>query len=292
MARWFGARGWTVVRETVRSWNNHDCSILAASMAYYAAFSFFPLLLVLLSGLGLVLHLSEGAQDAEDTLIGVVAQSSSEALGNQVKSILDSVQQKAAVGGPLGLLTLLFGAVGFFVQLDTAFDRIWRAPSAGHQGLLKLIHRLLVDRLKAFVMLLGLGLLIFVSFALGMALSAVQTLTENSHIHFNTHLFRAASIIVTNVILFTTLYKVVPRVRVRWRDALPGGILTAVIWEIGRQILALLVIGTRYSAYGIVGTFVAMMCWVYYASSVLLLGAEFVRVKADTREPALPLRND
>jgi membrane protein len=81
-----------------------------------------------------------------------------------------------------------------------------------------------------------------------------------------------------NALLFTVIYRVLPKQSVRWRDALAGGVLVAIIWEVGQQLLAPLVIGEKYSAYGVVGSFIAVMLWMYYASAVLFIGAEFVQI--------------
>ncbi len=77
---------------------------------------------------------------------------------------------------------------------------------------------------------------------------------------------------------FTLIFKILPKAPVRWRDASAGGMLTAVTWQIGQRLLESFVISNNYSAYGIVGSFLAVMLWMYYASAVVLLGAEFVRV--------------
>jgi membrane protein len=84
--------------------------------------------------------------------------------------------------------------------------------------------------------------------------------------------------LVLNAVLFGTLYKVLPRAPVRWREALAGGVLVAVIWRLGLLVLTPFLIGEKYSAYGVVGSFIAIMIWMYYASAVVFLGAEFVQV--------------
>jgi membrane protein len=283
---WLWKRAWPVLRETVTAWQTDDGSTLAAAVAYYAAFSFFPLLLVLISGLGFVLRGSEMAQEEQRALIDLIAQSTSQGLATQINDILSTVKNQAAVGGPIGLAALLLGAIGIFAQIDTAFDRIWKVPEPNDQGILRIIHRVLVDRLKAFMMLLALGVLVLVSFIVGMVLTAMATFGADLAIaQWGWRFVRILSIVAFNSLLFTAIFTVVPRARIRWRDAFPGGVLTAIVWEIGRQVLALLIIGAKYSAYGVVGTFVAMMVWVYYASSVLFLGAEFVKVTCERCRP-------
>ena len=85
--------------------------------------------------------------------------------------------------------------------------------------------------------------------------------------------------IVLNAVVFTLLYRALPRVRIAWKFAIRGGIVAAGIWEIGRQILASVVIGQHYtSAYGIIGSMLAIMLWIYYAAAVVFVGAEYVEV--------------
>ena len=78
--------------------------------------------------------------------------------------------------------------------------------------------------------------------------------------------------------LFAVIYRVLPNVEVRWGEAARGAILAAALWEIGRRLLATVIIGTQYSVYGVVGAFIAVMLWVYYAVTVLFLGAEYIQV--------------
>jgi membrane protein len=84
-----------------------------------------------------------------------------------------------------------------------------------------------------------------------------------------------------NFVVFTCIYKWVPRVRVQWRAAAAGGVLAAIVWEIGRIVLSALLIGQKYSAYGVIGAFLAIMLWAYYAVSVVFVGAVFAQSFAD-----------
>jgi membrane protein len=106
---------------------------------------------------------------------------------------------------------------------------------------------------------------------------------------FAWHAMQATFSIVCNSLLFGVLFRVLPRASVRWRHALAGGLLTALVWGIGQQILARLVISGFYSVYGVVGSFLAVLIWMYYSSAVLFFGAEFVRalgVRAETSSVA------
>ena len=76
------------------------------------------------------------------------------------------------------------------------------------------------------------------------------------------------------------IYKVLPKVPIRWRDALAGGLFVSLVWLLGQRLLVTFLIGPGYTAYGIVGSFIAVMIWVYYVSVILFLGAEFVEALA------------
>ena len=90
--------------------------------------------------------------------------------------------------------------------------------------------------------------------------------------------------LAVNALLVGVLYKVLPKVSVQWRNALAGGVLVSLIWYVGQRLLVAFVIGESYSAYGVVGSFIAVMLWLYYASATIFLGAEFVRALGEGKE--------
>jgi membrane protein len=285
---WLQKLGWPVLVRSVQAFFDDDGSTLAAAVAYFAAFSFFPVLLILLSGLGFVLRVADLGPNEQQAIMDSLASLTSKSLADQVGSMLPALKGQALLGGPLGLLTLLLAAVACFGEIDGAFDRIWRVPSHDGHGLFALLHRVLIDRFKAFVMLVGLGLLIGVLFTFGMVLTTMAQFASENNLpitQLGWQITRDLVGLVMNAVLFMIIYRVVPRAAVLWPDAARGGVLAAVVWEIGRWLLAWYVIAAKYSsAYGVVGSFIAMMVWVYYASTVLFLGAEVVKVLGERRK--------
>jgi membrane protein len=268
-------RIWIVLRETIVRWARNDGNLLAAATAYYAAFSFFPLLLVLLAVLGLALQ-SEGAQEQ---LHNLIAQHTAPALAEQVQHILSEVKTRAAYSGPIGLATLLLGAIGIFSQLESAFDRLWHQETPNGHGVWGAITNALWNRLKAFLTLVVLGLVMIAAFVAELMFAALRTWAEDLQVsgtfwHWNQLAFN----VVLNAAVFSLLYRLIPRAPVQWRHAVVGGVTVAVVWQVGSQLVARFVVGGNYSAYGVVGSFIAMMLWVYCASIVLFLGAQLVEV--------------
>ncbi len=279
MIFWIRERAWPVISDTLRRWNEDDCSLLAAAMAYYAAFSLFPLCLLLISGLGFAMRYSYKAESAQEQLLHAVAQNASPWVADQLGKMLANVAMDAPLNAPLALLGLVVAAIGIFVQFDSILDRIWGTSTSQKRGLRAALRRALIDRLTAFLLLLGLGALLVAIFVLDLTLSGIRAYVIQ--LPAGKYAWQGVQIgvsLLLNALLFGTLYKVLPRAPVRWREALAGGLLVAVIWRIGLLVLTPFLIGEKYSAYGVVGSFIAIMIWMYYASAVVFLGAEFVQV--------------
>lgn len=277
-----------LLRQTVSQWNDDDGNSLAAAMAFYAAFSFFPLLLVLTSALGMALRVSSEAQSAQRELVQMIAENTSPWLGDQIEHMLAEVRLRAPLGGPVGIVTLCIGAIGIFAQCERAFDRIWKTSiNSDRRGWRAAVRSALVTRLRAFVMLISSGLLVVAVFIVGIVLSTIRTIAielagEQSAWH-GTQLLVGLAV---STFCFSLIYKLLPRAHVRWRDACVGAVAATLIWQVGQSLLVALVIGTRYTAYGIIGSFIAMMIWAYFSSAMLLLGAELVHVLGQSsREP-------
>jgi membrane protein len=284
MIGWLKTTVWARVRQTVQGFQDDDVGLLAASTAYYALLSMLPLVLILVSVVGIVLRFSTGAQDAQSRLLDLVARNTSANLADHLGVILAQVREKALLGGPLGVALALLAAIGVFTQIDNAFNRILKTRRAQSRGLLAALQNALWHRLRAFLILVGLGLLVLAALVAGTANSAVGSLAAD--VPFGPLVWRWTGALLSLVLtwlLFTLVYKLLPRARVHWSQAAQGAAVAAALWEISRQVMAALVIGQRYSIYGIVGSILVLMLWVYVAGSILFLGAEYVQVVREGR---------
>jgi membrane protein len=282
-------RLYLIIEKTITRWSRNDGNLLAASMAYYAAFSFYPLLLVLMSVLGYALQFSTSAQSARQQLLDFLARSMSPALADEVGRLFGRDQELAFNGwsGVAAPLILLIGAIGIFSQLETAFDRLWHAVTPHERGVRAAITNALWNRLKAFLTLIGLGLVVIVAFAAQVMFSAMRSWAEEEQLSWTIFLWPRLQIALSltlNAFALALVFKMIPRAVVRWRDALIGGLAVAISWQIGAQIVSRYIVGGHYTAYGVVGSFIAMMLWVYCASILLFLGAQLVQVLGHPEE--------
>ena len=276
---------------TYTQWVRDDCPQHAAAVSYCAALSIFPLVIVLLSLAGLTLQATGWGQDARSELLDLIGRQAGPELARQLAVVLQSARAGAATSGLIGFALLVLAAMAVFAQLERAFDRIWNLPPRKGKGLIATVRSILVGRLRAFLMLLGIGLFAAVSFLGGMALTMVQTVWTSLPLPpLPWNLATVAVAVAVNWLLLTVTYRVLPKAPVRWSEASGGAFLAAALWEVGHRVLALVALGSDYTVYGVVGAFIAVMLWVYYAVAVVLLGAEYVRVACGTIAAPTDLR--
>jgi membrane protein len=236
---------------------------------------------VFLSGFGIFSRHSTYLQGQQKVLLKTVSDNISPWLAAELGSILTDVQAQAFLGGPMGLLILIFSAIGIFTQLENIFDRIWDIPEPTVKGWLPALRLALWDRLLAFLTLLAIGAMLAGVFWADVILVAIRSLVVQLPAGKLTwQIVQPLTSIVCVALLLGTIYKVLPKAPVRWQEALGGGLLASVVWAIGKSILLSFVIGNKYSAYGILGASIGVMFWFYYASAVVFMGAEFVRALA------------
>jgi membrane protein len=265
-------------KKAFEAWNEDYASSMGAALAYYTTFSLAPLLIVVIAVAGLVFGQDAARGEIVDQLQGLLGRQSA----NAVQELLRSASQpgKSVLASIIGVATLFIGATSVFAELQSSLDRIWRAPALKKQTG---IWALLRQRLLTFGMVVAIGFLLLVSLALSAALSAVDRWGYSLFPQWHTVLR------VSNVgagfgltsLLFAMAYRILPRVRIAWRDVVTGAVVTAGLFEGGKYLIGLyLGRASVTSGFGAAGSFVIILAWVYYSAQIFLLGAEFTWVYA------------
>jgi len=269
---------WSVGRQAVAAWSDDYAPSMGAALAYYTLFSIAPLLLIAISIAGLVF--------GEDAARGQVYGELRELMGDQgaaaVEALLKNVNRptEGIVASVLGVVALLVGAMSVFGELQNALDRIWRAPTPpGGSGLLQLLR----GRLLSFGMVFGIGFLVLVSLLLSAALAALGKWWAPMFGGWSV-LASAVDLVLGFAVLtagFALIYKVVPRVRIQWRDVWVGAAATALLFTLGRFAIGFyLGRATFASGFGAASSIVVLLVWMYYSAQIFLLGAEFTWIYA------------
>ena len=268
------------VSKTFTLFGLDDGYLLAAGVAYYVGLSIFPLLMVLTSVLGWFLRFTAPGQDARQRVLQVVQQNFSEETATQVASVFQELGRNSGTGTLVGTAILVFAAGTIFAQFERAFDRIWRYTAPEDLGWIATFKSLLIDRLTAFLLMIGVAALVALTFVAAIVLQTVQRFAD-AFLPLPSGvwtLFQILATVAINTAAFGVLYHTMPRARVKWNEAFRGGLVIAIVWEVGRRVLTEYLIGGRYTAYGVVGALIAIQIWAYYGVTVILLGAEYVRV--------------
>jgi membrane protein len=266
---------WSLLAETVFEWSEDRAPRLGAALAFYTVFALAPGLIVIIALAALLLG-QEAAQgqiiDQVEDLIGVAG---AQAIQAAIESARSAGGSLVATG--LGALTLLFGLWGVFGELQDALNTIWGVTARPWRGVIGAVK----ERFWSFTLVVGIGFLLLVSLAASAWLAAVGKFfaqlsplpvavmeTANALLSF-----------VTITLMFAVIYKLLPDVRITWRDVWVGAAVTALLFTIGKSLIGLyLGRSTVASVYGAAGSLIVILLWIYYSAQVVFFGAEFTKV--------------
>jgi membrane protein len=268
-----------LVKSALSAWIDDYAPSMGAALSYYTVFSLAPLLLIVTSIAGLVFGADAVRGELFAQLQGLMGADAAKAVQDLLASV--SKPSQGVVGTIVGVAVLGFGATTVFAELQDALDRIWRAPARKKGGLWSLLRA----RLLSFGMILGLAFLLMVSLILGAVISALGKWWGP--------LFGAWEVLLQAVnlgvgfglttLVFAMIYKLMPRVRVRWHDVWLGAVVTAALFTVGKFLIGLYIGKSGIaSGFGAAGSLAIVFVWVYYSAQIFLVGAEFTWVYART----------
>lgn len=270
MRRWF-----QILKQTGVEWFDDEAPRLAASLAYYTLLSTAPLSLLSVAIVGFFF----GEQAAR----GQIASQIATVTGPQAATAIQGIIQNAhnSEGGTLSailsIVLLIVGASGVFGELQLALNNMWGVKPKPNRGIRGFVR----DRFLSFTMVLGVAFMLLVSLIISAALATIGR-TLSSALPGGEAVWQVLNFLISLAVitvLFALIFKVVPDAEVRWRDTLVGAGVTALLFTIGKLLLSLyLGKSSVASSYGAAGSVVAFVVWVYYASQILFLGAEFTQV--------------
>ena len=267
-----------LVMEAASAWSEDYAPSMGAALAYYTMFSVAPLLLIVISLAGLIFGADAARGEIFEQLRDMMGETSAAAIQGLLQSI--SKPSEGIIGTVVGVTVLLIGATTVFGELQDALDRIWRAPARTRSsGPWKLLR----SRLLSFGMILCIGFLLMVSLLASAALAALTKWFTPLIYGWETIAgvanFALSFALVTSV--FAMIYKIMPRVRIQWRDVWVGAGFTALLFTVGKTLIGLYIGRSGIaSTFGAAGSLVVVMLWVYYSAQIFLLGAEFTWVYA------------
>lgn len=262
-----------ITRRALVSWFEDDAPSMGAALAFYTLFAIAPILLAVIWLAGTFL----GTDLVEEHVLAQMGNLLGGTGTAAVRALLASVRHSPRNGysAAAELITLLIGATSVFAELQNALSRIWRTPPRGAvQGLWHLVRA----RLLSFGLILVLGFLLLVSLLANAGLEGLGTWLGK----FTAEWYRVVFVLYVllrfaiTTVLFAMIYKYVPHEQIAWGDVWVGSLVTALLFSAGKFIIVVYLGRMAVtSVYGIAGSFLVLLLWVYYAAQIFLLGAEF-----------------
>jgi membrane protein len=279
-------RLWTVLKKALAGWWNDNVPRMGAALAYYTLFSLAPILIVAIAVAGLAFGPEAVRGEIVGQIEGLVGRDGAQA----VQAMLEGAGKPSSSipATIIGVITFFLGATGAFLELQTALDAIWRVKPKVRGSFLR---DLVLQRLISFGLVVGVGFLLLTSLLVSAGLAALDKYMGHAYPGVAV-LLQAVNVVVSLgviTLLFAMIYKVLPDVKLAWRDVWVGALVTAGLFTIGKFLIGLY-LGTSglASTYGAAGSVLVVLVWVYYSSQLILLGAEFTRAYVEQFGPRPP----
>ena len=269
--------GWELIKTTGSGFMEVKAPRLGAALAFYTLFSIAPLLVIAVSIAGLLF----GEEAARGQLGAQLNQVLGEVAGKAVEAMLVAANKPRAgvFATIIGVITLIIGSTGFFVELQDALNTVWNVKERPGS----VVKSLLRQRLLSFCFVLGMGLLLLATLVISAVVTALNSWI--SVLPYSKVLVQVGtqgfSFGLTSLLL-AMMYKYLPDARIKWRDVWIGAALTAALFSLGKYLIGwYLGVAGFSSTYGAAGSLVAILSWVYYSAQIILFGAEFTQSYAE-----------
>jgi membrane protein len=261
-----------LLKKTYSEWMGGSAQKMAAAISFYTIFSMVPLFMIALAVAGFCF----GEDAARRELFSRLSSFIGEAAAKSVESMVTVAARNPSSGTIATIIaagTLLIGASGLFIELQSALNSVWNVKRVQAWGVVEFLK----TRLLSFAMVLGIGFLLLVSLIASAAIAALGGFLggflSDPGLILNGINFLLSLGAIT--LLFALIYKILPDVVVRWNAVAVGGFIAALLFNIGKFFLGLYLTRSNIATlYGMPGSLMVVLMWVYYSSQILFLGAE------------------
>ena len=271
-----------LLKLTYQGWKENRASRLAAALAYYTIFSLAPMLVIVIAVAALIWQREAVQESVMNQIGGLVGAQGAEFVSSLLTSASNPAQ--GIVATIIGIITLLFGALGVFNELHNALNTIWEVKEERTEGFWNTIKKVIVDRFLSFTMILGIGFMLLVSLVISAGISATEEVLA-SVLPFHELILQIINLIISIGVItlfFALIFKLLPDADVAWRDVWVGAFFTAAFFSLGKTLIGLYLGSSAIaSSYGAAGSLVLLLVWIYYSAQILFFGAEFTQVYAN-----------
>lgn len=267
---------WTLLKEGINAFIEDSALTRGAAIAFYAVTAIAPVLFIMTAIAALFLGQDAASGAVHHQLTRIMTSDSADLVQLAILHLRTGTHTLA--GSLIGIVALVVTASGFFTEIEDALNVIWKAPR--HKSY---FYQLLRGRVLSLALVVGLGVLLLASMVLATGIRLLGHILDR-YTDIAGPMITAVNISVSYVVVslvFAAIYKVLPNVRLLWRDVLVASFGTALLFEAGQTVIGYYLANfITANIYGAAGGIIVLLVWVYYSAQIFLLGAEFTKVWA------------
>lgn len=261
-------------KEVYHIWITERPTQLAAAIAYYGMFAFAPVIFIAVTVAGLFLDESTVVTQFFERLENALGPETAQSIQNSVESISQTTSEGTVLTTIISFIALLMAASGLFFQLQFALNTIWKVPTAEKGETSSFLKK----RLFSFVMVIGVGLLLIIMTVASILFTWITSLLN---LNISGQIYYALAGLGLALLSIALIYKVLPDVKISWRDVWIGAGVTTILVGIGGFLIGLYLKSSNVgSALEAAGSFAVILLGIYYVAQIFLFGAVFTRVYA------------
>ncbi|HUA33656.1 MAG TPA: YihY/virulence factor BrkB family protein [Candidatus Binataceae bacterium] len=258
------------LQQVMRDFSQDECPSMAAALAYATLFALPSLLLIVIFIAGLVLGPKAASGQIEARLSGAMGAQAAAQIQTMVSNVAEN-RKGGLVATALGIVGLLLSATGVLMQLQQCLNKAWKVKAVGSG-----VRNFAMKRVRSGLLLVGAGVLAMISVAASSAISALAKMLPFAGAAHAGEVFTSLAMFT---LIFAAILKVMSDVELRWSDVWVGGFFIAILFVVGKFLLAIyLAHAGKASAYGAAGSLALILMWTYYSALILLLGVELTQV--------------
>jgi len=266
------------IQEIFKIWVNEKPNQLAAALAYFGMFSFAPVIYIAYRFAGIFINEVAAGERLYERIEAVLGSETAAYIQGAVAAISAADTGGSVIISAISFIVLLLAAMGLFLQLTYVLNRIWGVP------LIQIGKRVAIirQRLFAFVMVIALGLMVILATMVNVVFAWFGSIINEFSGRSNLISFLNVLALLGIIILINAfIYKVLPDVKLAWRDVWPGSIAVTFLMALGGLMIRLYFkLGGVNSAFEAAGAFAVLMIAIYYFAQIFLFGAVITRVYA------------
>lgn len=267
-----------LLKEALNQFVSDNAIKLSASLSFYTILSLPPLLIIIIYLVGIFFGAEAVKGEVFAQINGLVGNEVARQIQEMIKNIKLSNDNFAAI---IGIITYLISAMGVFIELQDSINLIWGLKAKPERGLITIF---LKHRLMSFSMIVSMGFLLLVGLFINSIMNIILKQSKYFFPGMAVYLFHAlntAILFIIITLLFIVIFITLPDGKMIFKDAILGAVFTAILFMIGKSVIGLYIgISSISSFYGVAGSTIVILLWIYYSAIILYFGAEFTKVYA------------